>query len=74
MGGDTFEITFAQKAPASWLGADEIAAIKVVTVGEDGSVTWFGTADGGNVMLTRTGKYTVTLKNGVVTATRTGDA
>ena len=53
--------------PASWLGSD-IAAIKIIYVDADGNVTWYGAADGNNVMIPKVGTYTITLKDGVVTA------
>lgn len=70
MDGDSITYTWNEKAPASWLGDGEIAAVKVVTVGADGSVEWSGTADGGNVMITEPGTYTITLSGGVVTASK----
>ena len=70
MDGDSVEYTWTEKAPANWLGADEIAAVKVITVNEDGSVDWFGTESGDNVMITEPGTYTITLSGGVVTATK----
>jgi len=70
MDGDSIRMTWNEKAPASWLGDGEIAAIKVVNVDADGNVTWYGTASGDNVMLTETGTYTITLKDGAVTATK----
>ncbi|MBO4425275.1 MAG: hypothetical protein J5768_07145 [Spirochaetales bacterium] len=59
--------TWTAQDPASWLGTD-IAAIKIIYVDADGNVTWYGAADGNNVMITKTGTYTITLADGVVTA------
>ena len=59
--------TWTAQDPASWLGSD-IAAIKIIYVDADGKVTWYGAADGNNVMIPKVGTYTITLKDGVVTA------
>ena len=59
--------TWTTQDPASWLGSD-IAAIKIIYVDADGKVTWYGAADGNNVMIPKVGTYTITLKDGVVTA------
>ena len=69
IGKEPKAITYTWKAqdPASWLGSD-IAAIKVIYVDADGNVTWYGAADGNNVMIPKVGTYTITLKDGVVTA------
>ncbi len=61
--------TWTAQDPASWLGSD-IAAIKVVNVAADGTITWYGGADGGNVIIGSVGTYEITLANGVVTATK----
>ena len=71
MNGDSIDYTWTEKAPASWLGDGEIAAVKVVSVGDDGSVEWWGTESGDNVMITEPGTYTISVSNGgVVTATK----
>ena len=69
IGAQPKAITYTWKAqdPASWLGSD-IAAIKIIYVDADGNVTWYGAADGNNVMISKTGTYTITLKDGVVSA------
>ena len=69
IGAQPKAITYTWKAqdPASWLGSD-IAAIKIIYVDADGNVTWYGAADGNNVMIHKTGTYTITLKDGVVSA------
>ena len=69
IGKEPKAITYTWKAqdPASWLGSD-IAAIKVIYVDADGNVTWYGAADGNNVMIPKVGTYTITLKDGVVSA------
>ena len=69
IGKEPKAITYTWKAqdPASWLGSD-IAAIKIIYVDADGNVTWYGAADGNNVMITKVGTYTIELKDGVVTA------
>ena len=55
--------------PASWLGSD-VAAIKIIYVDADGYVTWYGDANGENVMIHELGEYEIRLKDGVVTATK----
>ena len=64
-----YTYTWTAQDPASWLGTD-IAAIKVIYVDAEGNVTWYGAADGNNVMISSTGKYTIKLTDGVVTATK----
>ena len=59
--------TWTTQDPASWLGND-IAAIKIIYVDAEGNVTWYGAADGNNVMIPKVGTYTITLADGVVTA------
>ncbi len=61
--------TWKAQDPASWLGSD-IAAIKVVNVDAAGNITWFGAADGNNVMINKVGTYKITLADGVVTAVK----
>lgn len=61
--------TWTAQDPASWLGSD-IAAIKVINVDAAGNVTWYGAADGNNVMIGEVGTYTITLADGVVTAVK----
>ena len=59
--------TWTAQDPASWLGSD-IAAIKIIYVDADGNVSWYGAANGDNVMISKVGTYTITLADGVVTA------
>ncbi|MBO4389083.1 MAG: hypothetical protein J5785_06595 [Spirochaetales bacterium] len=68
---DGSSVTYTWKAqdPASWLGSD-IAAVKIISVDAAGNVTWYGTASGDNVIISAVGTYTLTLKDGVVTATK----
>ena len=56
IGKEPKAITYTWKAqdPASWLGSD-IAAIKIIYVDADGNVTWYGAADGNNVMIPKVG-------------------
>ncbi len=61
--------TWTAQDPASWLGSD-IAAIKVISVDAAGNVTWYGAADGNNVMISAVGTYEIKLADGVVTATK----
>ena len=64
-----YKYTWTAQDPATWLGSD-IAAIKVIYVDPEGNVSWYGAADGNNVMISSTGTYTITLADGVVTATK----
>ena len=64
------QYTWTQKDNADWLGGDQLAAIKIINVAADGSVTWYGAASGDNVMITELGTYTITLADGAVTATK----
>ena len=59
-------VTWHSPDPASWLGSD-VAAIKIIYVDADGNVTWYGDADGNNVMIHKLGTYEIRLVNGVVT-------
>ena len=71
--GDTVstEYTWTQKDNADWLGADQISAIKIINVDATGTVTWYGNAtNGDNVIIPEVGTYTITLADGVVTATK----
>ena len=64
------QYTWTQKDNADWLGGDQLAAIKIINVAADGSITWYGAASGDNVMITELGTYTITLADGAVTATK----
>ena len=71
--GDAVSTTYTweQKDNADWLGADQIAAIKIINVDANGNVTWYGNAtNGDNVIIPEVGTYTITLNEGVVTATK----
>jgi hypothetical protein len=71
--GDTVSTTYTwtQKDNADWLGADQIAAIKIINVDANGNVTWYGNAtNGDNVIIPEVGTYTITLDGTVVTATK----
>jgi len=71
--GDTVAATYTwtQKDNASWLGADQIAAVKIINVDATGAVTWYGNAtNGDNVIIPEVGTYTIALADGVVTATK----
>jgi hypothetical protein len=71
--GDVVSTTYTweQKDNADWLGADQIAAIKIINVDANGNVTWYGNAtNGDNVIIPEVGTYTITLNEGVVTATK----
>ena len=71
--GDTVSTTYtwAQKDNADWLGAEQIAAVKIIYVDATGAVTWYGNAtNGDNVIIPEVGTYTITLADGVVTATK----
>ena len=63
--------TWTQKDTADWLGADQISAVKIINVDANGNVTWYGNAtNGDNVIIPEVGTYTITLADGVVTATK----
>ena len=63
--------TWTQKDNADWLGADQISAVKIINVDANGNVTWYGNAtNGDNVIIPEVGTYTITLADGVVTATK----
>ncbi|MBO5655104.1 MAG: hypothetical protein J6S32_03630, partial [Clostridia bacterium] len=66
----SIEYTWTEKDSADWLGADQMAAIKIIYVAEDGAITWYGAAGGDNVMITELGTYTITLQDGSVVATK----
>ena len=71
--GDTVSTTYTwtQKDNADWLGADQISAVKIINVDATGAVTWYGNAtNGDNVIIPEVGTYTITLADGVVTATK----
>ena len=63
--------TWTQKDNADWLGADQISAVKIINVDANGKITWYGNAtNGDNVIIPEVGTYTITLADGVVTATK----
>ena len=63
--------TWTQKDNADWLGADQISAVKIINVDANGNITWYGNAtNGDNVIIPEVGTYTITLADGVVTATK----
>ena len=67
----SIEYTWTQKDSADWLGADQISAVKIINVDAAGTVTWYGNAtNGDNVIIPEVGTYTITLADGVVTATK----
>ena len=71
--GDTVstQYTWTQKDEADWLGADQIAAVKIINVAADGAVVWYGNAtNGDNVIIPEVGTYTITLADGVVSAAK----
>ena len=63
--------TWTQKDNADWLGDTQISAVKIINVDATGAVTWYGNATNGeNVIIPEVGTYTITLADGVVTATK----
>ena len=63
--------TWTQKDNADWLGADQISAVKIINVDATGAIIWYGNAtNGDNVIIPEVGTYTITLADGVVTATK----
>ena len=64
------EYTWEAKDNADWLGAEQIAAIKIIYVDETGVVTWYGAAGGDNVIIGEVGTYTIALVDGAVVATK----
>ena len=70
-GAVSVEYTWTEKDNADWLGADQIAAVKIINVAADGTVSWYGNAtNGDNVIIPEVGTYTITLTDGVVEATK----
>ena len=68
--GNSIVYTFEDKDSNTWCAPD-FAAVKVIDVDAAGNTTWYGNAaDGGNVMIPAAGTYTITLADGVVTATK----
>ncbi len=56
------QYTWTEKDNADWLGAEQIAAVKIIFVDEAGAVTWFGNPENGdNVIISAVGTYTITL-------------
>lgn len=66
MDGSSITYTFTQKDSNTWCAPD-FAAVKIIDVDTLGNVTWYGAADGGNVMIPKAGTYTITLSGGIVT-------
>ena len=66
----TTEYTWTEKDKADWLGAEQISAIKIINVAEDGTITWYGAASGDNVIISELGTYSITLVDGAVVATK----
>ena len=65
------EYTWTEKDNADWLGADQIAAVKIIKVAADGTVSWYGNeTNGDNVIIPEVGTYTIALNGEVVTATK----
>ena len=65
------DYTWTQKDNADWLGADQIAAVKIIKVDATGAATWYGNAtNGDNVIIGETGTFTIALAGDVVTATK----
>ena len=64
------EYTWTEKDKATWLGENQISAIKIINVAADGTVTWYGAAGGDNVIIGEIGTYTITLNGDAVTATK----
>ncbi len=63
-GAVSTQYTWTEKDNADWLGADQIAAIKIIKVAADGSVEWYGNAtNGDNVIIGEVGTYTITLNS-----------
>ena len=69
-GAVSVDYTWETKDNADWLGADQIAAVKIINVAADGTVTWYGAAGGDNVIIGEVGTYTITLDGEAVTATK----
>ena len=69
-GAVSTEYTWEAKDNADWLGEGQIAAIKIINVAADGTVTWYGAAGGDNVIIPEIGTYTITLDGEAVTATK----
>ena len=59
-------VTWHTPDPASWLGSD-VAAVKIIYVDPEGNVTWYGDANGDNIMIHKLGTYEFRLVDGVVT-------
>ena len=65
------EYTWTEKDNADWLGADQIAAVKIISVAADGTITWYGNAtNGDNVIIGEVGTYTIAIVDGAVVATK----
>ena len=69
-GAVSTEYTWTAKDNADWLGADQIAAVKIILVDEAGNITWYGAANGDNVIITELGTYTIALVDGAAVATK----
>lgn len=70
--GDTVstEYTWTEKDNADWLGADQIAAIKIINVDATGTVTWYGAASGDNVIISEIGTYTISIVDNAAVVTK----
>lgn len=66
MDGTSITYTFTGKDSNTWCAPD-FAAVKIIDVDALGNITWYGAADGGNVMIPAAGTYTITLSDGIVT-------
>ena len=69
--GDSIEYTWTEKDSADWLANEQIAAIKIINVAADGTVTWYGNAENNdNLFITEVGTYTISLVDNAVVATK----
>ena len=66
----SIDYTWTEKDNADWLGADQIAAVKIILVDAAGNITWYGNAtNGDNVIIPAVGTYAIALDGTVVAAT-----
>ena len=69
--GDSIEYTWTEKDSADWLANEQIAAIKIINVAADGTVTWYGNAENNdNLFITEVGTYTISRGDNAVVATK----
>ena len=69
--GDSIEYTWTEKDSADWLANEQIAAIKIINVAADGTVTCYGNAENNdNLFITEVGTYTISLVDNAVVATK----